>query len=167
MPDYDGTDDSHVVVHLPGTVIDENYSLMLMNYQDINLTEAVLLDNVQKGKPIPEDAVKLLRKKHFIEGRKPHFYVAKQLAQATGTEVEYSKHKGLENKKCEALLIDFLETHGSQPRQKIDRHLWDVLSDQLDDAQKKNKILHLLQKLQQEGKIINTRRGRLSEWSLL
>ncbi len=166
MPDYDGTDDSHVVMHLPGTVIDENYSLMLMNCQDIDLTEAVWLDNVQKGKPIPDEAIKMLRKKHFIEGRKPNVYVAKQLAQATGTEVEYSKHKGLENKKCEALLIDFLETHGSQPRQKIDRHLWDVLPDQLGDEQKKHRIYNILQKLQREGKIVNTRRGPHAEWSL-
>ena len=46
MPDYDGTDDTHVTMHLPGAVIDENYSLILMENHDISLTEAVLLDQV-------------------------------------------------------------------------------------------------------------------------
>ncbi len=166
MPDYDGTSDTHVVMHLPGTIIDENYSLMLMTCQDINLTEAVLLDLVQKGKPISEDAIKRLRKKNLIEGRKPNVYVAKQLAQATGTEVDYSRHKGLDDKGCEALLLEALNDHGKLSRKEIDRLLWHVLSDQLDDTQKRNKLLHLLQKLQKEGKIINTRRGRHSEWSV-
>ena len=73
MPDYNGTDESHVVMHMYGTVIDENYSLMLFANQNINLTEAVLLDQVQRDKPIGDEAIKELRKKHLIEGRKPQF----------------------------------------------------------------------------------------------
>ena len=51
MPDYDKSDNENVVLTLPGNVIDENYSLLLLEHTDIDLTTAVLLDRVQKGKP--------------------------------------------------------------------------------------------------------------------
>ena len=53
---------------------------MLLENSNITLTEAVLLDQVQKGILPKDDAVNMLRKKHLIEGRKPHLYVAKRLA---------------------------------------------------------------------------------------
>lgn len=167
MPDYDGTDDSHVVMHMYGTVIDENYSLLLYANQDINLTETVLLDQVQRGKPISNDAIKELRKKHLIEGRKPNLFVAKNIAQQTDTKVEYSKHKGLEVKSCKRLLIEALRDHGKLTREEIDKLLWNVLSDQLNESQKKSKIGNLLRKLRSEGTIRNHTIGNNSEWSLV
>ena len=50
--------------------------------------------------------------------------------------IEYSKHKGLDNKKCEALLFDSLKDHGSLTKPEIVHLLWNVLPDQLDDKQK-------------------------------
>lgn len=167
MPDYDGTNDSHVVMHMYGTVIDENYSLMLFSNQDVNLTEAVLLDQVQRGKAISDDAVKQLRKKHLIEGRKPNLYVAKAIAQRTDKKVEYSKHKGLDDKSCASLLLDSLKDHGKLSRTEIDNLLWNVVSDQLDDSQKKSKIGNLLRKLRTDGVIMNKTVGNNSEWSLV
>ena len=61
-----------IMLTIPGNVIDENYSLLLIENADIDLTTAVLLDKVQKGKPISDDAIKMLRKRKLIEGRKPH-----------------------------------------------------------------------------------------------
>ena len=71
MPDYDKSDNDTVVLTLPGTVIDENYSLLLLENSDIDLATTVLLDKVQKGKSIGDEAIKMLRKKGLIEGRKP------------------------------------------------------------------------------------------------
>lgn len=167
MPDYDGTDDTHVTMHLPGAVIDENYSLILMENHDISLTEAVLLDQVQKGKTIEESAVSLLRKNGLIEGRKPNLFVAKRVAQKTNQKVEYSKHKGLDAESCESLLIKSLKDHGRLSRQEIDRLLWNVLSDQLNDKQKKAKIGNLLSKLRLKKIIANTTAGNQSSWTLL
>lgn len=166
MPDYDGTDDSHVVMHMYGTVIDENYSLLLFANPDINLTETVLLDQVQRAKTISDDAIKMLRKKHLIEGRKPNLFVAKSIAQQTDKKVEYSKHKGLVAKSCERLLIDTLKDHGALNRVEINELLWNVLSDQLSDKQKEDKIGNILKKLKNENVITNYRSGKLSEWSL-
>ena len=99
MPDYDKSDSDTVVLTMPGNVIDENYSLLLLENSEIILTTAVLLDKVQKGKPISDEAIKMLQKEKLIEGRKPHLYVSKQIAQVTDQKVAYSKHKGLAEKK--------------------------------------------------------------------
>lgn len=166
MPDYEGSTDSHVRLHLPGTVINENYSLMLMTHNDINLTEAFLLDQLQKGKSIKDNAIDLLRRKHLIEGRRPNVYIAKSVAQATDQKVEYSKHKGLDAKSCEAILLDAIHDHKKLTRQEIDKLLWDVLSDQLSEKQKKSKIGNILTKLKKEKKLTNKTNGNISEWFL-
>lgn len=167
MPCYDDSNDSHVVMQLPGNVLDKKYSLLLMEKSDISLTEAVLLDQVQRGKRINDNAIALLRKRHLIEGRKPNIFVAKRLAQNTGRKIEYSKHKGLEAKSCESLLLNALKEHGRLSRAKIDTLLWNVLSDQLDDSQKKTKIGYLLRKLHKEGVVCNETNGNKSFWSLV
>ena len=66
------------VLTLPGTVIDENYSLLLEN-SDIDLATTVLLDKEQKGKAntLSNEAIKFLRSKKYIEGRMPKVYVSK------------------------------------------------------------------------------------------
>ncbi|MCF0214183.1 MAG: putative DNA binding domain-containing protein [Muribaculaceae bacterium] len=167
MPDYNGTTESKVVLHLPGIVIDTNYSLLLMSNNDLTLTEVVLLDSLQKGKRISDEAIDMLRKKKLVEGRKPNVYVAKAIAQSTNTRVEYSKHKGLNDKSCEALLIDSLKEHKILTRTEIDKLLWNALSDKLTDTQKKRKIGNLLAKLKDKGVIINYTRGSISEWRIL
>lgn len=108
MPDYDKSSATEVVLTLPGTVIDENYSLLLLENRNLSLTDAVLLDSVQKGKRIPSEAVAMLRKRKLIEGRLPHIFISKDIAQVTDQKIEYTKHKGLNDKKCEALLLDSL-----------------------------------------------------------
>lgn len=81
--------------------------------------------------------------------------------------MEYSKHKGLDAKSCEAMLIDSLRDHGELTRPEIDQLLWDVLSDQLSDSQKKNKIGNILTKLKSKGLIDNHTRGNISMWWLV
>ena len=168
MPDYDKSTATEVVLTLPGTVIDENYSLMLLENSNLSLTDAVLLDSVQKGKRISSDAVAMLRKRKLIEGRLPHIFIAKDIAQVTDQKIEYSKHKGLDDKKCEALLLDSLKDHGSLTKQEIVHLLWDVLPNQLDEKQKGYKINNFLRKLRIEKKICNTTvAGNKSTWALV
>ena len=167
MPDYDLSTSNEVILNLPGTIIDVNYSLMLMENQSLTLTDAVLLDQVQKGHPISSEAVAMLRKRKLIEGRLPHIFVSKTIAQATDQKVEYSKHKGLEFKKCKTLLLEVLEDHQSLSREEIDRLWWDLLPDTLSDKQKKAKVGNMLTKIREEGVIINKTQGNSSMWSLV
>lgn len=167
MPDYDGSTDAKVVLHIPGVVMDENYSFLLIGNSEVTLTEAILLDKVQKGQKITDEAIVLLRKKKMIEGRKPNLFVSKPYAHSTGTHIEYSQHKGLEDKACKELLLQALKDHGTLTRRDIDRLLWNVVSDQLDEKQKKTKLYNILRELRESNKIKNERTGPLSIWSLV
>ena len=167
MPDYDKSTATEVVLTLPGTVIDENYSLMLLENRNLSLMDAVLLDSVQKGKSISSEAVAILRKRKLIEGRLPHIFISKDIAQVTDQRIEYSKHKGLDDKKCEALLIDSLKDHGSLTKSEIRNLFWNVISDQLNDRQKETKVYNILRKMKKQNIISNTTRGNISVWSLV
>ena len=94
-----------------------------------------------------------------------HKRTARWLSEALG-KIEYSKHKGLDDKKCEALLLDSLKDHGSLTKPEIVRLLWDVLPDQLDDKQKNNKLDYLLKRLRKAGKIWTERNEVTSVWHL-
>lgn len=166
MPDYDCSSGDRVTMSLPGIVIDENFSLTLISRKDLSLEEAVLLDRVQKGKEIGRSEIERLKKKRLVEGRHPHYYIAKYVAQATDRKAEYSQHKGLGEMQCEALLLNALREHGSLTKREITDLLNNTLSDMLSDSQKKNKIDYILKRLREDGKITNRRSYGKSEWRI-
>ena len=151
MPDYDLSTADEVILNLPGTIIDVNYSLLLLENQDMSLTDAVLLDQVQKGKPINDNAIKKLRKLGLIEGRKPHLYVSKQVAKATNTQVEYTLKKGFNDEECQEWIIKALKDHKVLSRKHINELLWNKLPIDYTDEQKIGKIGNLLTKLRKKG----------------
>lgn len=153
MPDYDKSDNDNVVLTLPGNVIDENYSLMLLENTNIDLTTAVLLDKVQKGKPISENAVKMLRKEKLIEGRKPHLYVSKYIAKATDKQVEYTLKKGFNDAECQEWIIKALNDHKVLSRKQINELLWNKLPINFTEDQKMAKIKNLLYKMHKNNTI--------------
>ena len=147
------SDNDNVVLTLPGTVIDENYSLLLLENTNIDLTTAVLLDKVQKGKPISENAVKVLRKEKLIEGRKPHLYVSKFIAKATDKQVEYTLKKGFNDEECKEWIIKALNDHKVLSRKQINELLWNKLPVDFTDTQRLNKIGNLLMRMKRDGAI--------------
>ena len=153
MPDYDLSTADEVILNLPGTIIDENYSLMLLANQDMSLMDAVLLDQVQKGKPINDNAIKKLRKEGLIEGRKPHLYVSKQVAKATNTQVEYTLRKGFNGAECQEWILKALKDHKVLSRKQINELLWNKLPVDYTDTQRVNKIGNLIMKLKRQGVI--------------
>ena len=153
MPDYDKSDNDTVVLTLPGTVIDENYSLLLLENSDIDLATTVLLDKVQKSKPISDEAIKMLRKKGLIEGRKPHLYVSKQIAKATNTQVEYTLRKGFNDAECREWILKALNDHKVLSRKQINELLWNKLPIDFTDTQRINKIGNLLMRMKRDGTI--------------
>ena len=163
MPDYDLSTADEVILNLPGTIIDENYSLMLLANQDMSLMDAVLLDQVQKGKPINDNAIKKLRKEGLIEGRKPHLYVSKQVAKATNTQVEYTLKKGFNDAECQEWILKALKDHKVLSRKQINELLWNKLPVDYTDTQRVNKIGNLIMKLKRQG-VIKTDEKRL--WHL-
>lgn len=165
VPLYQISDD-RVSVTITGKIIDANYARILVRNPNLSLVDIELLNRVQMQRQLNYKEVVYLRKKYLVEGRKPNLYLSKGVAQTTGQKVAYSKHKGLNSKACEDLLLESLRDHKSLTKEEIVNLLWKVLPDVLSDAQKSNKVNNMLTKLRQKNKIYCISRGRKSIWYL-
>lgn len=154
LPDYTKSKRNEVVLEIYGNAIDENFSkLLIERIGEISLTEVILLDKVQKALPITDDAVKLLKKKGFIEGRKPHFHISSTVASVTGQEKEYLRVKGIEDDYCKKLIKDYIVKFKGGLRADFEKLLDDKLPDLLTHRQKKDKVKNLLQAMKRTGEI--------------
>ena len=153
MPDYDESSPEKVVLKLHGSIIDENYSQILMERKDLTLSETVLLDWVQKHKPISSEAIDLLRKKNLVEGRKPNVYVSKHIAKATGKEVEYIQEKGFSDRNYREMILDALKEHKELSKEKLNALMLPVFPKSLSEEQKKRKLTNMLHYLRSKGAI--------------
>ncbi len=153
MPDYDKSKSDRVVLIVPGQVINKEYSLLLMENTDLDLKTTVLLDRVQKGKQITDEAIKILRKKKLVEGRKTNLIIGRQVAKVTHKEAEYTDLRGFDDQYYCDLIVKALTQHGGLRRNDFDKLLLNKLPAVLRDNQKKNKIDFLLKKLRKAGTI--------------
>lgn len=76
LPDYDFSVPQQVGVTVYGEVLDENYTRVLFDNPDFDLSTVCLLDRVQKHVPIPKEAAKELRRLGVIKGRMPYIYIS-------------------------------------------------------------------------------------------
>jgi ATP-dependent DNA helicase RecG len=167
LPDYTKSSLNEVVLEIYGQTIDENYSKLLIEKNDsLSLTEVILLDKIQKKQNITEDATKMLRSKGYIEGRKPNYFVATNIAKATGQKADYSKNKGMDKQYYLDFILRSIKQHGSLNRKDIDELLWNKLPEILNDEQKRNRISNLLTELRTIGKISNSGNYKYPEWIL-
>ena len=154
LPDYTKSKREEVVLEIYGNAIDENFSkLLIEHFNEINLTEVILLDKVQKALPITNDAAKLLKKKGFIEGRKPHFHISITVASVTGQEKEYLKVKGIEDDYCKKLIKDYIIKFKGGLRADFEKLLDDKLPELLTEKQKKDKVKNLIQAMKRADEI--------------
>ncbi|MCL2247549.1 MAG: putative DNA binding domain-containing protein [Lentimicrobiaceae bacterium] len=166
MPDYDLSQPNEVTLRIYGQTIDENYSKTLIQRGDLNLSEVVLLDRVQKHLEITDKAVEDLKKKKLIEGRKPNFFIGAKISQSTGQKAEYSRNKAFEKQQYLEWILKSIKEHGSLNRQDIDKLLWNILPAWMSDEQKKNRIMNLIQELSKSGKIANKGTRSTPQWFL-
>lgn len=155
MPEYDLSGPDRVQMTLFGKLIDENYSRILMEEQDLSLTEVMFLDQIQKKRPVDKSMVQSLRRRNLVEGRYPNIYISAVVAKTTGLQAEYTKHRAFDNQYYKDLIIRFLEQHGQGNSKDFRSLLVDKLSDTLTDRQKKDKVRNLLQELVREESIEN------------
>lgn len=168
LPEYDLQEPNHVRMTIYGKLIDENYSRILIEKEDLALTYVIALDKIQKKERISQEVAKKLRQKKLIEGRYPHLFVAAKIAQATESKVDYTKHKAFDKQYYKDLILRFLEQHGEAKPEDFQRLLADKLSDLLTEKQKKAKVRNLIQEMAREGILCNLGgRGLLARWHLL
>lgn len=168
LPDYDlDTDPREVKLTIPGAVIDEAYTKLLMVRTDLRLEDVLALDRVQKGLPITQSTAQHLRRAGLVEGRRPNLHVAAAVAEATGTKAEYIRTRAQDNAYYAKLLTDYLRQFRSATRQEVNDLLWSKLSDGLTDTQKAKKIANLLTSLRRAELIRNRGSRGQPRWELV
>lgn len=165
MPEYD-ISGGKVKMTLIGKVLDVNYAQRLAKDQELTLEEIIMLDKVQKHKKLTLSEEKYLKKKHLIEGRKPNFFICKEISQKTGQKADYSKNKGMDKQYYLDFILNAIKDHDNMSRADIDKLLWDKLPDILDEKQKKNKIGNLLTELRKSKRIKNIGSFTFPSWTL-
>lgn len=167
LPDYDLNTANQVSVHVYGKVIDENYSRVLFNNRDFDLTTVYLIDRVQKREPIPKEAVAHLRKLGVIEGKMPNIYISASLAGSIDEKAQYIKNKGFDDDYYRKLIVDFLKQFGKASKEDICNLLMSKLPDVLTDEQKDNKIRNILHMMNKSGIIRrDSDNRRTAHWEL-
>lgn len=165
MPDYEVAGDA-VVMTLYGGVVDPAYTRVLMEHGGLKLADVLALDRVQKGLEVPDEAVRGLKRKGLIEGRKPRYRVSSTVAAASGKKAAYIKTRAFDDQHYADMLVKYLREFGTASRKDVDDLLWDKLSDALDEAQKANKIGNLLSGLRRKGVIFNAGSKPAPAWKL-
>jgi ATP-dependent DNA helicase RecG len=168
MPDYDLSEAQRVKVRIFGKVIDENYTRMLLSRTDLSIWDVIALDKVQKGKPVTDEELKVLKKKRLIEGRRPNYFVSAEIAAAAETYEDYLNKRGIDKDYCKKMVEDLLKTQRTASRKGIEGLLLNKLSAALSENQKKNFLINLLQEMRRNGIIqpVKSKRGRGAKWEL-
>jgi len=167
MPDYDLSQRGKVILQMYGQSIDENYSKILIQRNDLSLQDVIHLDHVQKKQPITDSIAAELRKRKLIEGRKPNYFVGARIAKITDKKAEYSKNRGMNQQYYLDFILQSIQQHGSMTRKDIDELLWEKLPDILNDKQKKIKLNHLISELRDSLLIKNEGSYRYPKWVLV
>ncbi|MEZ6117130.1 MAG: putative DNA binding domain-containing protein [Pirellulaceae bacterium] len=166
LPDYDLSQSDAVVVTIPGKVIDPSYTAVLMREHNLPLERVILLDQVQKKRPVEKAEVAKLRREHLVEGRFPNIFVAADVAAATGDKAQYIKNRAFDDEHYKSMIVEYLRKYGHASREDLEQLLMDKLSDVLSEKQKKNKVRNLRTALVNDGQIVNTGSRRYPKWVL-
>lgn len=166
LSDYDTTDNNVVRLTIYGGVVDAAYSRLLIQKTDLPLRDILVLDRVQKNLPVSGEALGHLRRIGLVEGRKPNLHVSAMVAAATDKKADYIRTRAQSDAHYGKLILDYLEQYGSASRKDIDKLLWKILSEALDDDQKRHKIANLLSNLRRAKKIKNFGSNKTPEWRL-
>ena len=123
-----------------------------------------MIDKVQKKQPIDNNAIKRLKQKHLIEGRKPQFYISEEVATILDEKAEYTLNKGLDNEILETFILKHINTHGFATRKEIDTLLLNKLPNYLSAQQKKRRLSNMIQDLKERKLIENVGTRSLPKW---
>lgn len=167
LPDYDLSDPGHVTVTISGRILDERYTRLIMERTDLNLEQVILLDRVQKKKPISKDEHRHLKAAELVEGRYPSLMVAGAIAKVTGETGRHIRERGFNKQYYVDLILALLREHGPVDRAAVDDVLLSKLPDRLTSKQKQRKVHNLLQELRRSDIIMNRGTRADPKWTLV
>ena len=163
LPDYDLTQPGEVKLTIPGRVVDEAYTQVLMERSNLPLEDILALDRVQKRLPIDRVMRQHLRRAGLIEGRAPDLWVTALAAEATDTKAEYIRDRTQGDTYFTHLVLDYLDQFGRASRQEIHDLLAPLLG-ALSEQQKKVKVQNVLAKMRTAGTIQSFGPRNKSTW---
>lgn len=166
LPTYDLSDPNRVKVSLYGKILDKNYTQLLHENSDLDLSTVFLLDKVQKKEVISKESFAQLKKQKLVEGRYPNIYVSYKVANIVGQQTEYVKNKGLKNDVCKQIIINTLDTMGEASAGELKEVLSGSLSAVLNDKQQSRKVSNILQAMKREGIADVDGVGHAARWYL-
>ena len=155
MPEYD-LSNNLVKVEIIGKVVDEEFARLLSRNPQLSLTDIIMLDKVQKHKSLTDEQIDYLRKKRFIEGRKPNFYLSDNVVKPIDNKklkAEYIKNRNFNDSHYKEMIINYIKKYNKATKADICNLIIDKLSPVLSEKQKRNKVTNLLSSLRIEGKI--------------
>lgn len=155
MPDYDLSEENRVKVTLYGKILDENYSKILFEKTNLDITKVMLLDRVQKKYMITKEQSDYLRKDKLIEGRYPNIYISSDIAKITGKKEEYIENKGLDNTYYKDYVLTYIEKFGKASREEINNLIYPKLPSKMSEKSKNNRVRYIISLLKKENKIKN------------
>ena len=163
LPDYafDTSPQGHprVELTLQGQVLDAKFARALMARSDLTLGQVLLLDRVQKGRPLASAESQALKKLGLIEGRTPRLFISAKLADAAGQKARYIRNRGFDDSYYQQLVLEYLTTYGQATRADLDALLLAKLPEVLSPEQKAHKLKNLLQAMRRGG-LVHTRGPR-------
>ncbi len=151
LPDYDFSVSKQVSVSVYGKILDNNYTRVLFENPDFDLTTVYLIDRVQKHEPLSKEAVKYLRKLGVIEGKVPSIYVSAKVAESMDIRTQYVKNKAFDDEYYKDLIVKYLKEFKTARKTDFRNLLLEKLPDVLSESQKENKISNLLAAMRREG----------------
>lgn len=167
LPDYDLSRAQEVAVSIPGRILDERYTRMLMERTELRLDQVMLLDRVQKGLPIGRDDHRQLKAAGLVEGRYPYPIVAGTVAKAAGEAGRHIRNRGLDKQYYLEMILALVTEHGPVERRDVDELLVSKLPDRLTPEQKRRKVRNLLQELRLSGRIVNLGSRSRPRWDVV
>lgn len=156
MPDYEiDNEKKEVAVRIYGNAINERYTKLLKNNDNLTLHDCISLDAIQKGHRIDEEIAKDLLKRGLIEGEAPNYTISLGVAKASKQLPSYTRVRGLERDKLKQMILQYIQNAGSDgaKRDAILEYLQGTLPSRNTYEQNETLIYHLLSELRKAGLI--------------
>lgn len=161
MPDYEiDNEKKEVAVRIYGNTINERYTRLLKDNNNLTLNDCISLDAIQKGHRIDDEISQDLLKRGLIEGEAPNFTISLGVAKASKQLPGYTKARGLERDKIKHMILQYIQNAGSEgaKRNTILQYLHDTLPIHNTREQNQRMIGNILSEMSTAGNITTKNR---------
>ncbi len=158
MPDYEiDNEKKEVAVRIYGNAINERYTKLLKDNDNLTLHDCISLDAIQKGHRIEDEIAKDLIKRGLIEGEAPYYTISIGIAKASKQLPGYTKVKGLERDKIKHMILQYIQNAGTDgaKRDAILEYLQGTLPSRNTREQNAILVKNIISEMKRENNIFN------------